>query len=130
MIYEFHPDAEEEFIEAAAYCERNVPSLGERFAHETYQAIEQLLKYPEIGSPIDPNLRRIVLTRFPYWKNTCPLNVALCMHLVIRTVRSHARLVSVLWLVSHVGWLSQCGGICGACGRFAFLSSYSLPYGR
>jgi plasmid stabilization system protein ParE len=67
MIYEFHPDAEDEFIEAAAYYERNVPSLGERFAHETHQAIEQLLKYPEIGSPIDPNLRRIVLTRFPYY---------------------------------------------------------------
>src|SRR6266545_2719158 len=67
MIYEFHPDAEEEFIEAAAYYERNVPGLGERFAHEVHQAIERLLKYPEIGSPIDPNLRRIVLTRFPYY---------------------------------------------------------------
>lgn len=66
MIYEFHPDAEEEFIEAAAYYERNVPGLGERFAREAHQAIERLLKYPEIGSPIDPNLRRIVLTRFPY----------------------------------------------------------------
>ena len=67
MIYEFHPDAEEEFIEAAAYYERNVPGLGERFAREVHQAIERLLKYPEIGFPIGPNLRRIVLTRFPYY---------------------------------------------------------------
>jgi toxin ParE1/3/4 len=67
MIYEFHPDAEEEFIEAAAYYEQNVSGLGERFAREVDQTIKQLLKYPEIGSPIDPNLRRIVLTRFPYY---------------------------------------------------------------
>jgi plasmid stabilization system protein ParE len=66
MIYEFHPDAEEEFIDAAAYYEENVPGLGERFAREVHQAIEQLLNYPEIGSPIDPNLRRIVMPRFPY----------------------------------------------------------------
>ena len=66
MIYEFHPDAEEEFIEAAAYYEQNVPGLGERFAREAHETIGQLLKYPEIGSPIDPNLRRIVLARFPY----------------------------------------------------------------
>ena len=66
MIYEFHPDAEEEFIEAAAYYERNVPGLGERFAREVRRAIERLLEHPEIGSPIDPNLRRAILTRFPY----------------------------------------------------------------
>jgi plasmid stabilization system protein ParE len=67
MIYEFHPDAEEEFIEAAAYYEQNVPGLGERFAREVHQVIEHLLQFPEIGSPIDPNLRRILLTRFPYY---------------------------------------------------------------
>ncbi len=31
MIYEFHPEAEQEFVEAAAYYERNVTDLGERF---------------------------------------------------------------------------------------------------
>jgi hypothetical protein len=34
MIYEFHPEAEQEFIEAAAYYEQNVASLGERFGSE------------------------------------------------------------------------------------------------
>lgn len=67
MIYEFHPDAEEEFIEAAAYYERSVPGLGERFAREVQHTIEQVLKYPEIGFPIDPTLRRIILNRFPYY---------------------------------------------------------------
>ncbi len=34
MIYEFHPEAEEEFIEAAAYYERQIIGLGKRFGEE------------------------------------------------------------------------------------------------
>ena len=67
MRYEFHPEAEQEFIEAAAYYERNVRGLGERFGSEVRHAIERLLEYPELGSPIDADLRRLLLTRFPYF---------------------------------------------------------------
>jgi len=67
MIYEFHPEAEQEFVEAAAYYERNVRGLGERFGSEVRHAIERLLEYPELGSPIDADLRRLLLTRFPYF---------------------------------------------------------------
>ena len=67
MIYEFHPEAEQELVEAAAYYERNVTGLGERFGDEVHQAIERLLEYPELGSPIDADLRRLMLTRFPYF---------------------------------------------------------------
>ena len=67
MIYEFHPEAEQEFIEAAAYYERNVTGLGERFGNEVRYAIERLLEYPDLGSPIDADLRRLMLTRFPYF---------------------------------------------------------------
>ena len=66
MKYEFHPEAEEEFIEAAAYYERNVPGLGERFGREVLRDIEQLLEHPELGTPIDENLRKLFLIRFPY----------------------------------------------------------------
>lgn len=66
MIYEFHPEAEQEFIEAAAYYERHVTGLGERFGGEVRQVIERLLEYPELGSPINADLRRLVLARFPY----------------------------------------------------------------
>jgi toxin ParE1/3/4 len=66
MIYEFHPAAEEEFIESAAYYEASVPGLGERFVSDVRRTIEQLLEYPEIGPQIDANLRRVVLTHFPY----------------------------------------------------------------
>ena len=67
MRYEFHPEAEQEFIEAAAYYERNVTGLGERFGNEVRYAIERLLEYPDLGSPIDADLRRPLLTRFPYF---------------------------------------------------------------
>lgn len=66
MTYEFHPEAEQEFVEAAAYYEQNVTGLGQRFGSEVRHAIERLLEYAELGSPIDAGLRRLVLVRFPY----------------------------------------------------------------
>jgi plasmid stabilization system protein ParE len=67
MIYEFHPEAEQEFIEAAAYYEQHVTSLGERFGSEVRRALDRLLEYPELGFPLDADLRRLMLTRFPYY---------------------------------------------------------------
>jgi len=67
MIYEFHPEAEQELVEAAAYYERNVTGLGERFGSEVRHAIERLLEYPAHGVPMDTDLRRIMVTRFPYF---------------------------------------------------------------
>ncbi len=67
-IYEFHPEAEQEFVEAASYYERNVTDLGERFGSEVHHAIERLLEYPEHCSPIDVVLSRLMLTRFPYFR--------------------------------------------------------------
>jgi plasmid stabilization system protein ParE len=66
MRLEFHPEAELEFIEAAAYYERQVPGLGGRFGSEIRRAIDLLLDHPEIGSAIAPDLRKIVLNRFPF----------------------------------------------------------------
>ena len=40
MIYAFHPEAEQEFIEAAAYYEQNVTGLGERFGSEVRRAVD------------------------------------------------------------------------------------------
>ncbi|MGH8620521.1 MAG: type II toxin-antitoxin system RelE/ParE family toxin [Burkholderiales bacterium] len=66
MKLEFHPEAELELTEAAAYYELQVPGLGERFAAEVQRAAELLLEHPEIGSLADPVLRRFVLNRFPF----------------------------------------------------------------
>ncbi len=66
MKLEFHPEAEMELIEAAENYELQVPGLGERFEDEVRSATDLLLRHPEIGSVADPNLRRIVLDRFPF----------------------------------------------------------------
>ncbi|MBI2295521.1 MAG: type II toxin-antitoxin system RelE/ParE family toxin [Betaproteobacteria bacterium] len=66
MKLEFHPEAELELIEAAAFYELQVPGLAERFELEIRRATDFLLEHPEIGSPADPVLRRFVLNRFPF----------------------------------------------------------------
>lgn len=66
MRLEFHPQAELEFIEEAAYYELQVPGLGRRFENEVRRATDLLLEQPEIGHPADPDLRKFVLNRFPF----------------------------------------------------------------
>ena len=66
MRLEFHPEAELELIESAVYYEKQVPGLGERFESEIRYATDLLLDQPEIGPLVDPNLRKFILTRFPF----------------------------------------------------------------
>ena len=66
MRLEFHPEAELEFIEAAAYYELQVPGLGERLGAEVRRATDLLLLHPELGTPVDPGLRKFALERFPF----------------------------------------------------------------
>ncbi len=66
MRLEFHPEAELELIEAALHYELEVPGLSERFESEIRRATDLLLEHPEMGRPVDPNLRQFVLPRFPF----------------------------------------------------------------
>lgn len=66
MRPEFHPEAELEFIEAAVHYERQVRDLGERFEAEIQRATDLLLDQPKIGLSVDPDLRKFILTRFPF----------------------------------------------------------------
>ncbi|MDB5926141.1 MAG: plasmid stabilization protein [Betaproteobacteria bacterium] len=66
MRLEFHPEAEQEFLEAVLRYEAEVPSLGERFDAELHAATAVLLQYPEIGAPLESDFRKPVLERFPY----------------------------------------------------------------
>ncbi len=66
MRLEFHPEAELELIEGALHYELQVPGLGERFEAEVRRATDLLLERPEIGQPVDPELRRFILPRFPF----------------------------------------------------------------
>lgn len=66
MRLEFHPEAERELMEAAAYYEREVPGLGERFAAEVRRATDLLLQFSEIGTRMEDELRGFGLHRFPF----------------------------------------------------------------
>ena len=66
MNLEFHPEAELELTEAALYYELEVPGLGERLGAEVWRATDLLLEQPELGHRIDPDLRQLVLRRFPF----------------------------------------------------------------
>jgi toxin ParE1/3/4 len=55
-----------ELIESAVYYDKQAPGLGERFESEIRYATDLLLDQPEIGPSVDPNLRKFILTRFPY----------------------------------------------------------------
>lgn len=66
MKFEFHPAAEEEFIEAAVFYESRIPELGMKFGAEVRRAIDHLLAQLELGSRFDSQMRKLVLTGFPF----------------------------------------------------------------
>ena len=47
MKFDFHPEAEAEFLEAIAYYESSVPGLGEDFSLEVYSTIQNILSYSD-----------------------------------------------------------------------------------
>ena len=49
MEWQFHPEAEAEFIESAEYYEGEVPGLGLRFSRAVRDALDLLLENPDIG---------------------------------------------------------------------------------
>ncbi len=66
MRYEFHPEAEVELTESAARYETEVPGLGLQFGAEIARVIELLLERPDLGAPVDGEIRHFVLRRFPF----------------------------------------------------------------
>lgn len=87
MKLEFHPEAELELIEAALHYELQVPGLGERFESEVQRATDFLLDHPEIGPPVDPDLRRFVLPRFPFTLIYCVVSNVLRIEVVAHQSR-------------------------------------------
>ncbi len=66
MKVEFHPEAEEEFAEAALYYEKRVPSLGDVFLANLNAATRLLAKNGEIGTKINSGFRYYPMHKFPY----------------------------------------------------------------
>ena len=66
MTYQFHPDAEREFLLAIDYYEHCEPDLGYEFALEVYSTIQNILQYPLAWPIMDRKIRRCQTSRFPF----------------------------------------------------------------
>lgn len=66
MKVRFLSEADVEFREAARYYEDKAPGLGIAFIAEVHRVAAVVASQPSIGSPVDDELRKFVLRRFPY----------------------------------------------------------------
>ncbi len=62
----YHPDAEDELVEAARYYESRVATLGAQFLDEADRAVALILESPERWKIIDENVRSYLIPHFPY----------------------------------------------------------------
>lgn len=62
----FLDEAEEEILEASAYCEAQAAGLGHASLDEIDDALERIGKFPAAGQIVRGRLRRHLLRRFPY----------------------------------------------------------------
>jgi len=66
MKYSFHPDAEEEFLQATEYYEACTGGLGYDFALEVFMTIQNILQYPKAWPILIEGIHRCQTRRFPY----------------------------------------------------------------
>ena len=66
MKFLFHPEAEQEFLEAIDYYEKIKQNLGYEFATEVYQTIQRIIQFPNSWHRLHNNIRRCLTNRFPY----------------------------------------------------------------
>lgn len=66
MEERFHPEAAEEFVEAAAWYEQKVDGLGGQFIEAVRAAIRNARHQPALGRPARAGCRRWLVKRFPY----------------------------------------------------------------
>lgn len=66
MMFDFHPEAEEEFVEAVSYYESCDIGLGIDFAREIHTAIRNAVEYPALGTEMETGIRRSLVHRFPF----------------------------------------------------------------
>ncbi len=66
MAFEFHPEAEKEFVAAIGYYEQRERGLGLDFSREVYATIRSAVEHPRLWPLIDKEIRRCLVHRFPY----------------------------------------------------------------
>lgn len=66
MKWDFHPEALEEYHEAALYYAERDPALALRFVEAVEDAIRRILESPERLRVLDEDVRRCLTHVFPY----------------------------------------------------------------
>ena len=66
MTFYFHPEAEQEFLQAIDYYEECKPGLGEDFSLELFATIDRIMGYPGAWPETALGIRRCLTNRFPY----------------------------------------------------------------
>jgi plasmid stabilization system protein ParE len=62
----FHPDAEAELMDAAAYYESQLPDLGRRFLAAVQDAINRVAVNPRLYPIVELDVRRCLTKTFPF----------------------------------------------------------------
>ncbi len=66
MTYIFHPAAEQELYEAAAYYDDKSPGLGREFILEIFRGIDFVCEHPDAAPSVSDGQRRKLVARFSY----------------------------------------------------------------
>ena len=66
MNYFFHPEALSEYSKATQYYFEIAPSLASAFITQVENGINQILLYPQAWQPIETDVRRCLIKRFPF----------------------------------------------------------------
>jgi plasmid stabilization system protein ParE len=66
MNYEFLPEADEEFREAARYYENEARGVGLAFISEVHRVISVVILHPRAAKKVRGTIRSKVLFHFPY----------------------------------------------------------------
>ena len=66
MKYVFHSEAAKELDESFHYYESEYAGRGYRFVRKVEECARRICRYPELGAEELPNIRRMVVDRFPY----------------------------------------------------------------
>jgi plasmid stabilization system protein ParE len=66
MKFLFHPEAETEFLAAVDWYEERSAGFGADFAAEIHAAILRAVAMPEAWPRVDSDVRRVLVSRFPY----------------------------------------------------------------
>jgi plasmid stabilization system protein ParE len=62
----WHPLARRELFEASGFYDKESKGLGDIFLDEVQEALGHLKRHPRLGRELLPQVRRFLVSRFPY----------------------------------------------------------------